>query len=71
MGSCRSWKSWPGRGKGKIRADVAHEKITAMGYVGPGADHPAGGGPAESGLSGRSAAGAPAVDPRARDLGAV
>ena len=34
MSSCRSWRSWSSGRKGKIRADVAHEKITAMGYAG-------------------------------------
>ena len=35
------------RSKGRVRADVAHEKITAMGYAGVGAHDPAGGRAAE------------------------
>ncbi len=52
------------RSKGKIRADKAHGKITAMGYRGVGPHDPAGGRRAQGGLAGGTAPGAPAVDSR-------
>ena len=36
-------EEWMEHSKGKIRADVAHEKLLAMGFTGFGADDPAGG----------------------------
>ena len=59
------------RSKGRVRADVAHEKITAMGYAGIGAHDAAGGRAAEEGLALRTAAGVPPVGPGAGDVGAV
>jgi hypothetical protein len=56
--------------KGKVRAGVAHGKISVMGYAGR-ADDPPGGRPAEVGLGGGAAAGAPAVGAQAGDGGAV
>lgn len=44
------------RSHGKVRADVAHEKITAMGVCGVEADDPAGGRADEGGLCGGAAA---------------
>ena len=61
---------WSGR-KGKIRADVAHEKLTAMGYTGSERTTAAGGRAGQGGLAGRAAAGAPAVGDRAGDVGSV
>jgi len=49
------------RSKGKIRADVAHRKITAMGYRGSERPAPAGGRGGEGRLAGRAAAPLPAV----------
>jgi hypothetical protein len=57
------------RSKGKIRADKAHGKITAMGMR-VRADHAAGGGP-EGGLACGPPAGAPAAGSLAGDVGAV
>ncbi len=37
-------EEWMEASNGKIRADVAHEKLVALGYDGLGADHPPGGG---------------------------
>src|SRR5512142_1898282 len=50
------------RSKGKIRADIAHRKLTAMGYRGRGG---------EAGLAGRPAPALPALDPGAGHVAAV
>jgi hypothetical protein len=49
------------RSKGKIRADVAHEKIAAMGFTGSERTTRAVGRAAEEGLAFGAAAGVPAV----------
>ena len=59
------------RSGGKIRADVVHRRLTAMGYAGFGADDPAGGRRGEGGVAGGAPADVPAVDPRAGDVAAV
>ena len=64
-------EEWMERSKGKIRADVAHEKLLALGY--PGSERTtrravAGG---AGGVHGRAGAGAPAVGDRAGDVAAV
>lgn len=59
------------RSKGKIRADVAHEKITAMGFTGVGADDPAGGRAAEGCVAVGAAQGIQALGARAWHVGAV
>ena len=58
----RSWRStflakieeWVERSKGKIRADVALDKLVALGYHGIGADDPPGGRPGEGGIYGEA-----------------
>jgi hypothetical protein len=47
------------RSKGKVRADVAHDKIAAMG-LGSRAHHPSCSGAVQGGVAGGPAAGAPA-----------
>ena len=64
-------EEWVERSQGKIRADVAHDKLVAMGFAGFGAHHPAGGRRGQDGVSGRAPAGASAVDPGAGDVAAV
>ena len=46
-------EEWVERSTGKIRADVAHEKLVALGYTGSRAHDPAGGGGGQGGVSGR------------------
>ena len=58
------------RSEGKIRADVAHDKIVAMGFG--GSERTTRRAVAQIKKAWRSGgAGAPAVDPGARDVGAV
>ena len=64
-------EEWMERSKGKIRADVAHEKLAALGYRGSERTDPPGGRPGAGGVSGRAGAGAPAVGDRAGDVAAV
>ncbi len=59
------------RSKGKIRADVAHETITAMGYGGSERTTRRAVAEIKAVVLRGAAAGAPAVDPRAGDVGAV
>ena len=59
------------RSKGRIRADVAHEKIAAMGYAGSERSTRRAVAAAEEGLALGPAAGVPPVDPRAGHVGAV
>ena len=51
------------RSKGKIRADVAHRKLAAMGYRGLERSTSPGGRGGEAGLARRQAQALPAVDP--------
>ena len=44
-------EEWMERSKGKIRADVAHEKLARVGLSGFGADDPPGGRPGAGGVS--------------------
>jgi len=55
------------RSKGKIRADVAHDRRD--GVRGIGAHHPPRGRGDQEGVAGRAVPGAPAVDPGAGDVG--
>ncbi len=64
-------EEWIERSKVRVRADVSHEKLVALGYAGVGADHPPGGGPGQEGLPVGAGAGAPAVGERARHVAAV
>ena len=64
-------EEWVERSKGKIRADVAHDKIARDGVHGVRADHPPGGRGDQEGVAVGTGAGAPAVGHRARDVGAV
>jgi hypothetical protein len=59
-----------GRSGGRIRADVVHRRLTAMG-TGVGTQHPAGGRGGEGGVAGRAPADLRAVDSRAGDVAAV
>ena len=64
-------EEWVERSKGKVRADVAHEKLLALGYTGSGAHHPPCGREGEAVLPRRACARAPALDHRAGDVAAV
>ena len=59
------------RSKGKIRADVAHRKITAMGYRGSERSTRRAVAEVKAGLAGRAAAALPAVGAGAGDVAAV
>ena len=59
------------RSKGKVRADVAHEKITAMGYAGSERTTRRAVARLKAAWHCGPAAGVPAVGPRAGDVGAV
>src|SRR5512135_269731 len=61
-------EEWVEQSKGKIRADVAHEKLLAMGLTGSERTTRRAG---QGRVAGRASAGAPAVDPRAGVVGAV
>ena len=50
-------EEWMERSKGKIRADVAHDKLAGAGLPGVGADDPAGGRAGAGGVSGRGGCG--------------
>ena len=62
-------EEWVERSRGKVRADVAHEKLIRAGLHGFGAHDPAGGGRGQGGVSGWAPAGAPAVGARSRGCG--
>ena len=64
-------EEWVDRSKGKIRADVAHDKLVAMGYTGSERTTRRAVARGQGGLPGRAAAGAPAVGARAGDVVAV
>ena len=64
-------EEWMEHSKGKIRADVAHDKLLALGYRRFGAHDAACGRDGAGGVQGRAGAGAPAVGDRAGDVAAV
>ena len=64
-------EEWVEASKGKIRADVAHEKLMAMGFPGVGAVVPAGGRRDQEAVPAGERAGPPAVGDRARVVVAV
>ena len=57
--------------RGKIRADVAHDRLRAMGYAGNERDHASGGGGGEDGLPGRPPADVPTLGTGAGNVAAV
>ena len=64
-------EEWIERSKGRIRADMAHEKLVGLGLRRVGAHDPPGGRGGEEGLPAGAGAGAPAVGDRAGDVAAV
>ena len=64
-------KSSVERSEAKFRADVAHNKITAMGFAGSGRTTRRAVAEMEKAWRFGTGAGAPAVDPGARDVGVV
>ena len=60
-------EEWVEHSRGRIRADVAHDKLAALGYTVRAHDPPGGGG-GQVGVPVGPAAGAPAVDPGAGDV---
>ena len=64
-------EEWMERSKGKIRADVAHEKLAALGYRGSERTTRRAVARVRAALQVRAGAGAPAVGDRAGDVAAV
>ena len=55
-------EEWVERSRGKVRADVAHEKLIALGYTGSERTTRRAVAEAKGAVSGRASAGASAVD---------
>lgn len=64
-------EEWVDRSRGKVRADVAHEKLIPLGYTGSERTHPAGCRRGQDGLLGWAPAGAQALGGRAGDVVSV
>ena len=64
-------EEWMERPEGKVRADVAHEKLVALGYQGSERTTRRAVAQVRRGVQRRAGAGAPAVGDRARDVAAV
>ena len=64
-------EEWVERSKGKIRADMAHEKLVALGFAGSERTTRRAVAAGEEGLRGWAGPGAPAVGDRAGDVAAV
>ena len=64
-------EEWVERSNGKVRADVAHDKLRRDGLYRLGAHHPPRGRAGEGGVSRRPGAGASALGDRAGDVAAV
>lgn len=64
-------EEWVERSKGKVRGDVVHSRLVALGVHQDRADHPAGGRAGQGRVAGRAPAHLPAVDHRAGAVAVV